>query len=43
MDILLIIKVKILMLVKWSYMFPYSYWLLSVEWLAYFEHIVKLL
>jgi hypothetical protein len=41
MNILFIIKMKILVLVKWSYKFPQSCWILSLEWLASFEHTVQ--
>ena len=45
MNILLSIKVKILVLAKWSYRssLPQSCWLLNMEWLAYFEHVVQFL
>ena len=36
-----IIKVNILVVVKRSYRSPPSCWLLSLEWSAYFEHVVQ--
>ena len=36
MSILLIIKVRIFVLIKWSYGFPRSCWLLDPWWLEYF-------
>ena len=41
MNILFIIKVKILMLVRWSYRSPQSCELLNLAWLAFFEHIFQ--
>lgn len=41
MNVTFIIKVKILMFVKWSYRSPQSSGLLSLEWLAYFQHIFQ--
>ena len=29
--------------IKWTYRLPNLYWLLCVEWLPYFEHIVQFL
>ena len=40
-NIVFIIKVKILVLIKCSYKFSQSCWLLSLEWLSYFEHIFQ--
>ena len=39
MKIFYIIKVKILVLIKWSYGSPHPWCLLSLEWLAYAEHV----
>jgi hypothetical protein len=41
MNILFIIKLKILVLIKWSYSSPQSRWLLNLEKLANFEHVVQ--
>ena len=41
MNILYIIKVKILVLFKWSYRSPQLCWLLNLKWLAYFEHVIQ--
>ena len=41
MNISFTIKVKILVLNMWSYRSLQPYWLLSLEWLGNFEHIVK--
>ena len=41
MSILFIIKLKILMLDKWMYRSPQLCWLLSLEWLLYFEHAIQ--
>ena len=41
MLILFIIKVKLLVLIKWSCRSPESCWLLSPEWLAYFDHVIQ--
>jgi hypothetical protein len=41
MNISFIIKVKIFVLIKWSYRSPRFYWLLSLEWLSYSEHRVQ--
>ena len=41
MDILLIIKVKTLVLIKWSYRSSELCCLWSLEWLTYFEHVVQ--
>ena len=38
---LLIIKAKILVLTRWLYRLSQWSWLLSLKWLAYFEHIVQ--
>jgi hypothetical protein len=38
---LFIIQEKILVLIDWSYTSPQLYWLLSLEQLSYFEHIVQ--
>jgi hypothetical protein len=43
-NIFINIKVKILVLIKWSYRSPKSlYWLLSLEPLSYLEHVVQFL
>ena len=41
MNILFIKKVKILVLINWSYVSTQSCWLLYQGWLACFEHIVQ--
>ena len=41
LNILFVIKVKSLVLIKWSYMAPQWCWLLSLEWSSYFEHAVQ--
>jgi len=41
MDLLVIIKVKVLVLIKWSYRSPQLCWLLNWECLGYFEHLVQ--
>ena len=41
MYILIIIKMKILVLVEWSYRSSQSCWVLNIEWLTYFEHTVQ--
>ena len=41
MNILFIIKVMILVDMKWSYRFPQLCELLNLEWLTYFEHVVQ--
>ena len=41
MDILLIIKVMILVLIKWSCYSSNLCSLLSLKWLSYFEHIIQ--
>ena len=35
------LSVKILMLIKWSYRFPYLCWLSSLEWSSYLKHSVQ--
>ena len=40
-NILIIIKVKILVLIRWPYMSPKSCWLWSLEWLAHSENLVQ--
>ena len=40
MNILFMIKVKILVLIQWSYTSPKIMFLLSLERLAYFEHVL---
>ena len=41
MNILFIIKVNIFMLMKWSYRSSQICWVLNLEWLSYFEHVVQ--
>ena len=41
MSILFIIKVNFLFLIKRSYRFPQSCWILNLEWLTNFEHVVQ--
>ena len=33
-------EVKIFVLMKWLYVPPWSCWLLSLDWLVYYEHVV---
>ena len=40
-NILFIIKVKILMFIEWPYRSPRLCWVLSLEWLLYFEHVIQ--
>ena len=40
-NILSIVKVKIIMQVIWSYRSPQLCWLLSLEWSSYFEHAIQ--
>ena len=40
-NILFLIKVKVLVLLKWSYRPSQLCQVLSLEWLVYFEHIVQ--
>lgn len=41
LKIMLIVKVKILFVTKWSYTCPQSYWLLRFAQLTIFEHVVR--
>ena len=41
MIILFIMKVKILVLMKWSYRYPQLCWLLNLKRLSCFEHVVQ--
>ena len=41
MNVLFILKVWILVLMKWSCLVPQLCWLLSLEWLAYSEHLAQ--
>ena len=40
-NILFIIKVKNFVLIQWSYWSPQSCWLLSLDWLVYYGHVVR--
>jgi hypothetical protein len=41
MNVLLIIKAKILVFAKWSYRFSQACRLLSFQWLSYFGQVVQ--
>ena len=41
MNVVVIIKVKILTINSWSYKSIQFCWILNLEWLPYFEHIIQ--